>query len=261
MKVNFRNISFLAVVSIITVACSTSKTIRFEVSDEDAIKLYKAQTNHVPVIEKNDIIEITLISSNEKFTKLFSTAVENNIRNQLTYTSGASALKGFLVDQEGYLEVPYAGKVMAHNRTREEVKNEIVEKLKVFITEPIIQLKILNYKVTVLGDVQRPGTFNIPNEKVSFIEALGIAGDVNITANINEVVIYREINDSLTKATIDLNKEDIFYSEYFMLKQNDIIYVPPNKAKTATGRYSPVYIPLLTSISLLLTTINLITTP
>ena len=133
---------------------------------------------------------------------------------------------------EGYLEVPYAGKVLAHNRTREEVKNEIVEKLKVFITEPIIQLKILNYKVTVLGDVQRPGTFNIPNEKVSFIEALGIAGDVNITANINEVVIYREINDSLTKATIDLNKEDIFYSEYFMLKQNDIIYVPPNKAKT-----------------------------
>ena len=99
MKVNFRNISFLAVVSIITVACSTSKTIRFEVSDEDAIKLYKAQTNHVPVIEKNDIIEITLISSNEKFTKLFSTAVENNIRNQLTYTSGASALKGFLVDR------------------------------------------------------------------------------------------------------------------------------------------------------------------
>ena len=68
-------------------------------------------------------------------------------------------------------------------------------------------------------------------KKVSFIEALGIAGDVNITANINEVVIYREINDSLTKATIDLNKEDIFYSEYFMLKQNDIIYVPPNKAK------------------------------
>ena len=79
MKVNFRNISFFDVVSIITVACSTSKTIRFEVSDEDAIKLYKAQTNHIQVIEKNDIIEVTLISSNEKFTKLFSTAVENNI--------------------------------------------------------------------------------------------------------------------------------------------------------------------------------------
>jgi polysaccharide export outer membrane protein len=141
------------------------------------------------------------------------------------------------------------------------VKNEIVDKLKVFITEPIIQLKILNFKVTVLGDVQRPGTFNIPNEKVSFVEALGIAGDVNITANINEVVIYREVNDSLVKASINLNTEDIFYSEYFMLKQNDIIYVPPNKAKIATARYSPVYIPLLTSISLLLTTLNLIITP
>ena len=185
-------------------------------------------------------------------------AVENNVRNQLTYTSGASALKGFLVNQEGFIDVPYVGKVLAHNRNREEVKNEITEKLKVFITEPIVQLKILNFKITVIGDVKRPGTFNIPNEKVSFIEALGIAGDVNITANINDVRIYREINDSLVKAKINLNTEEIFYSEYFMLKQNDIIYIPPNKAKSATARYSPVYIPLLTSFSLLLTTLNLI---
>jgi polysaccharide biosynthesis/export protein len=259
MKVYFRNISYLSILIATLASCSQSKTIRFEASDDvNALKAYKAQSNHVPILEKNDIIEITLISSNEKFTKLFSTAVENNIRNQLTYTSGASALKGFLVDQQGFLEVPYAGKIQAHNRSREEVKNEITEKLKVFITEPIVQLKILNFKITVLGDVQRPGTFNIPNEKISFIEALGIAGDVNITANINEVIIYREINDTLTKAALNLNTEEVFYSDYFMLKQNDIIYIPPNKAKSATARYSPIYIPLLTSISLLLTTLNLL---
>ena len=239
------------------ISCSTTKTIRFE-PDSTVLAAYNSQANHIPVIEKNDIIEIILISSNEKFTKLFSMAVENNVRNQLTYTSGASALKGFLVNQEGFIDVPYVGKVLAHNRNREEVKNEITEKLKVFITEPIVQLKILNFKITVIGDVKRPGTFNIPNEKVSFIEALGIAGDVNITANINDVRIYREINDSLVKAKINLNTEEIFYSEYFMLKQNDIIYIPPNKAKSATARYSPVYIPLLTSFSLLLTTLNLI---
>ena len=98
MKGNFYNISFLTIISIIAMSCSTSKTIRFEVRDSAVLNSYKAQTNHVPVIEKNDIIEITLISSNEKFTKLFSSAVENNIRNQLTYTSGASARKGFLVE-------------------------------------------------------------------------------------------------------------------------------------------------------------------
>lgn len=259
MKVKFLYISLLVFLISVVCSCSSTETIRFEPSEDSSLLTsYRSQANHIPVLEKNDIIEITLISSNEKFTKLFSSAVENNIRNQMTYSSGASALKGFLINKDGFIEVPYAGKVLAHNRTRDEVKNEITEKLKVYITEPIVQLKILNFKITVLGDVKRPGTFNIPNEKVSFIEALGIAGDVNITANINNVRIYREINDSLTKATIDLNTEDIFYSEYFMLKQNDIIYIPPNKAKTATARYSPVYIPLLTSVSLLLTTLNLI---
>ena len=122
----------------------------------------------------------------------------------------------------------------------------------------IIQLKILNFKITVLGDVQRPGTFNIPNEKVSFIEAIGIAGDLNITANMTDVRLYREINDSLQTSHINLNSDEIFYSDFYMLQQNDVIYIPPNKAKSRSSKYSPIYIPLLTSVSLLLTTLNLI---
>ena len=259
MKIKFIYILFTSFLILSGVSCSSSKTIRFEpITDAAILMSYKSQNQHVPIFEKNDIIEITLISSNEKFTKLFSSTVDNNIRNQLNYTSGASALKGFLVNQDGTIEVPYAGKVMAHNRSREDVKNEITEKLKEFITEPVVQLKILNFKITVLGDVKRPGTFNIPNEKISFIEAIGIAGDVNITANMEDVRIFREIHDSLTKTKINLTTEEIFYSDYFMLKQNDVIYIPPNKAKSATARYSPIYIPLLTSVSLLLTTLNLI---
>ena len=240
-------------------SCSIDKTIMFEPSREINIdRTYNAQKNHVPVFQKNDVIKITLISSNEKFTKLFSEATENNVRNQLTYTSGAAALKGFLVDQDGFIDIPFAGKIIAHNRSRDAVRKEITDKLKDYIKEPIIQLKILNYKVTVLGDVQRPGTFNIPNEKVSFIEAIGIAGDLNITANMSNVRIYREINDSLHVSQINLNSDEIFYSDFYMLQQNDVIYIPPNKAKSRSSRYSPIYIPLLTSVSLLLTTLNLI---
>ena len=115
----------------------------------------------------------------------------------------------------------------------------------------------MNFKITVLGDLKNPGTFNIPNEKVSFIEALGIAGDMNITANLSDARIYRETSDSLITRHIDLSTDEIFSSEYFMLKQNDIIYIPPNKTKSRTSKYSPIYIPLLTSVSLLLTTINI----
>ncbi|MEJ6686564.1 MAG: polysaccharide biosynthesis/export family protein [Crocinitomicaceae bacterium] len=243
---------------LIGVSCTPTKTIRFKntIASNDFLA-YKAQTNHVPKFQKNDIIELTLISNNEEFSKLFSSALDNGVRNQQTYTSGVSAMKGFLVQQDGTIDVPYIGKIMVNGRTREDVTLEVTNKLKDFIKEPVIQLKILNFKITVLGDVRNPGTFNIPNEKVSFIEAIGIAGDLNITANIEQVKVYRELNDSLTESIIDLSKNDVFFSPYFMLKQNDIIYIPPNKAKSATARYSPIYIPLLTSVSLLLTTLNL----
>ena len=194
MKIKTLYILSVSILLLTGLSCSSIETIRFEPNLDSSHHVgYKAQTGHQPIFQRNDIIKVTLISSNEKFTKLFSNAVDDNIRNQLTYTSGAAATKGFLVGQDGSIEIPYAGKIIAHNRTREEVRSEIVEKLKVYITEPIIQLKILNYKITVIGDVKSPGTFNIPNEKVTFVEALGIAGDMNITADLSDVRIYREI--------------------------------------------------------------------
>jgi polysaccharide export outer membrane protein len=257
MKIKSLHIFSLTALIFSVLSCTTVETVRFEPSSEKSrLIAYRSQSSYEPVFQKNDIIKVTLISNNENFTKLFSNAVDNNIRNQLTYTSGAAA-KGFLVNQEGFINLPYVGEIMVHDRTREDVEKEITEKLKVYITEPIIQLKILNFKITVLGDFQRPGTFNIPNEKVSFIEAIGIAGDVNITANLSDVHVYREVNDTLQTAHINLNTDELFYSDYFMLKQNDIIFIPPNKTKSRTSKYSPIYIPLLTSVSLLLTTINI----
>tara|TARA_B100001287_G_C22645528_1_gene512469 strand:+ start:744 stop:1526 length:783 start_codon:yes stop_codon:yes gene_type:complete len=240
-------------------SCAPTEIIRFnKKSDSKYSKTYNPQINHQPVFQKNDIIQITLISNNEEFSKLFSTALDNGVRNQQTYTSGVSAMKGFIVQQDGTINVPYVGELVVHNRTREDVIKELSEKLKIYIKEPVVQLKILNFKITVLGDVKNPGTFSIPNEKITFTEALGIAGDLNITADIKEIKVLREKKDFVEEAVIDLSTNELFYSPYFLLKQNDIIYVPPNKAKSRTAKYSPIYIPLLTSISLLLTTINLI---
>jgi len=240
-------------------SCAPNKIIRFnENSNTQNSTSYAPQTNYDPVFQKNDIIQITLISNNEEFSKLFATALENGVRNQQTYTSGISSSKGFIVKQDGTINVPYVGSIFVHNKTREEITYELTDKLKQYIKEPVVQLKILNFKITVLGDVKDPGTFSIPNEKITFVEALGIAGDLNITANIESIKLFREKGTTLNEISIDLSKNDLFYSPYFMLKQNDLIYIPPNKAKSRTAQYSPIYIPLLTSISLLLTTLNLI---
>jgi polysaccharide export outer membrane protein len=261
-RMYFKNVfcnPLVACLLILCTSCSTVDIIRFKKSEGDSqATIFKSHINYVPLFQKNDIIQITLISNNEEFSKLFSTALDNGVRNQQTYTSGVSAMKGFIVQQDGTINVPYVGKITVHDKTREEVIKVLTEKLKVYIKEPVVQLKILNFKITVLGDVKNPGTFSIPNEKITFIEALGIAGDLNITANIKEISIFREERDSILESNIDLSSKSVFYSPYFMLKQNDMIYVPPNKAKSRTAKYSPVYIPLLTSISLLLTTLNLI---
>ena len=121
-----------------------------------------------------------------------------------------------------------------------------------------IEFTILEQKKNKVINENKANKINSEgNEKVSFIEALGIAGDMNITANLSDARIYRETSDSLITRHIDLSTDEIFSSEYFMLKQNDIIYIPPNKTKSRTSKYSPIYIPLLTSVSLLLTTINI----
>jgi polysaccharide export outer membrane protein len=212
------------------------------------------------ILQKNDILEITLITSNEEFSKLFQTALESNVRNQLNYTSGAAAPKGFSINQDGTFDLPYAGKIYAHGKTRDEIKKEIVSKLKEFIIDPVILIKVLNFKISVLGDVKAPGTFNIPNEKVSIIEAIGIANDINITADLKNAVIIRETDSSRIQIKVDLTKKDVFKSDVYFLKQNDIVYIPPNKAKAATSKYSPIYIPLLTSLSIFVTALNLIIT-
>ena len=114
---------------IIVTSCSTVDIIRFKKMDGvDSIKTYKSQLNYVPVFQKNDILQITLISNNEEFSKLFSTALDNGVRNQQTYTSGVSAMKGFIVQQDGTINVPYVGEIIVHNRTREEVTKELTDK-------------------------------------------------------------------------------------------------------------------------------------
>lgn len=248
-------LSLLVIVS----SCNSYKNVTMFQGDFDTTNVL-LHTQKDIILQKNDILEITLITSNEEFSKLFQTALESNVRNQLNYTSGAAAPKGFAINQDGTFDLPYAGKIYAHGKTREEIKKEIVSKLKEFIIDPVILIKVLNFKISVLGDVKSPGTFNIPNEKVSIIEALGIANDINITADIKNTLIIRETDSSRIQIKVDLTKKDVFKSDVYFLKQNDIVYIPPNKAKSATSKYSPVYIPLLTSLSIFVTALNLIIT-
>jgi len=127
--------------------------------------------------------------------------------------------------------MPIVGEVDLKGKPLDSVNTIIENKLIPFLKVPVVQVRILNFRVTVLGDVRSPGTFNIPNEKLSLPEALGIAGDMNISGVRKNVLIIREEEGERKAYRVDLTSKQAFQSPAFYLKQNDIVYVEPNRAQ------------------------------
>ena len=140
-------------------------------------------------------------------------------------------------------------------KKREQIETEITEKLSEYIQNPIVEIQIVNFKVTILGDVKNPGTYNIPNEKMTILELIGIAGDLNITGRRNDLQLIREENGVVKEYIIDLTKKDLLSQEYYFLIQNDIVYVKQNKAKVSNAYVSQLYFPILTGVSVFFNTL------
>ena len=142
-------------------------------------------------------------------------------------------LQQYLVDNEGTINFPVLGELKVGGLTKEETEKMIVEKLKPYIKEvPIVTVRMVNYKISVLGEVGHPGTFTINNEKVNLLEALAMAGDMTVYGLRDNVKLIRENENGKQEIiTLDLNKAETILSPYYFLQQNDVVYVTPNQAK------------------------------
>ena len=153
-------------------------------------------------------------------------ATQNNMA--LNYVTTQPVLQQYLVDNDGNINFPVLGELHVGGLTKKATEQMIVEKLKPYITET----PIVNYKISVIGEVARPGTFTISNEKVNILEALAMAGDMTVYGLRDDVKLIREnANGKQEIIPLDLNKAETILSPYYYLQQNDIIYVTPNKAK------------------------------
>ena len=256
MNCNFLKILFLVLLTLSLFSCKTAeKTLYFqgELSQQN-IQLHE---KFIPLIRINDLLEIKLTASNEEAVKMLTPEIPN-ARSTVTYSSGGVAKGGFLVNSLGEIELPFIGKFVVVNRGREQVDNEIEKKLSEYIQDPIVQIQIINFKVTILGDVKTPGTYNVPNEKMTIIELVGIAGDLNISGKRKEVKIIREENGVLKEYNIDLTQKNIFNQNTYFLQQNDIIYVKPNRAKLSNANVSQIFLPIISTISILLSAISIL---
>ncbi|MGN6566703.1 MAG: polysaccharide biosynthesis/export family protein [Flavipsychrobacter sp.] len=214
-----------------------------------------------PIVQPDDIlaISVTTISSITEKTPLtlFS---EGGTSYGITATTGAAGPaigasgggNAFLVDADGYMDYPVLGKVKAAGLTVRQVKDLLAQKLKDYVKDPVVEARIINYKVTVLGEVAHPGFVVAPNQKISILDALAASGDITITGRKDNVLIIRETEGTREFAHLNLNSINVFSSPYYYLKQNDIVYVQPSRVRRQQSNdfvqfYMPVFTTLLST--------------
>ena len=160
---------------------------------------------------------------------------------------------GYLIDSDGQIELPVLGKISAAGLTKKQLKENLTSTLltRKLLVDPLVDIRFLNFEVTILGEVGGPTVISVPSEKISLIKALGIAGDLTIFGRRDNVLLIREEDGVRKTKHINLTSADFLNSEYYYLKPNDVVYVEPNKSKIAmTGRSQQVLPLVITGISM-----------
>lgn len=214
------------------------------------IKNYSA-----PRIQQDDILSVSVSSLNPESNVLF-----NNVLLPSTGNTNVIADKineGYLVDKNGFINFPVIGKVSLAGLTKEQATEKMTDLIKAHVKNPIVNIRFLNFKVTVIGEVSKPATFTIPTEKITILEALGLAGDMTAYGKRENVLIIREKDGIRSTSRVNLNNKDVLSSPYFYLQQNDIVYVEPDNrvkvADTAPGnRFIGLWAALLSTIAVVI---------
>lgn len=243
----------LLLASLLT-SCATKKEIIYFQDAEDLNSLTNQQTFE-PIIESNDILHIAISSMNEEVLAPFrrNTGLEGNISNS------NEGLQGYLVNADGDIRFPVLGDLSVAGKTRGDAEKALKSKLSEFITDVVVDVRIMNFKVTVLGEVNNPGVYSVPDERVTLPQALGLAGDLSEDGRRENVLVIREVDGKQQVSRIDLTNTAFFTSPYYFLKQNDVVYVEPSLKGVKKSGFIPDVPALLSLFTVVLTSVILLT--
>ena len=239
----------LMIVSFLFASCSTPQHTLYLQDIRDTT--IAVNGNFEPLIQKNDVLQITVSSLNPE------DAIIYNASNTVVPSGGGggassgnmAALGGFLVDQQGLIQYPVLGAVKAEGLTKKGLTNYIHDQLvqRKLLVDPVVSVRFLNYRVTLLGEVTRPTVVNVTNEKISILEAIGMAGDITVYGKKENVLLIRDQEGQRVIKRLNLNDKNILNSPYYYLQSNDVVYVEPNKAKQYSGEKSRLVLPIVFS--------------
>jgi polysaccharide export outer membrane protein len=245
-----------------TSCASTRKSIYFSNLTDTLQSQTIALANFTePLIQNDDILSVNVQTTDPTVTSTLnlSSGSQPEATSQAAVTGGgqATVLRGYLVNKNGEIELPIIGKVSVAGLTTFQAAEQIKQKAAVYYKLPTVEVRFSNFKVSALGEVNKPGVYILPNEKVSILDAISLAGDLTIYGRRDNILVIRDNGGKKEVARLNINSSDIFKSPFYYLKQGDVVYVEPIKAKinSVTNadafRYTTLGISILTLISLL----------
>jgi polysaccharide export outer membrane protein len=219
---------------------------------------------YTTLLKQDDLLLIIVSTPNSGAVKDFNltdfTIVGEGLNSSGAPDAAVAQLRflSYLIDNRGMIQFPVLGPIKLGGLSRSEALDLLKSKLKPYINDPIVTLRVLNFKVTVQGEVMRPGTFNVDTERITLPEALARAGDLTIYGKRVNILIIRDIDGKKSANFVDITKADFINSPFYYLSQNDVVYVEPNKTKMNSSAVGSNVSVILTSVSLLITIVALL---
>ena len=229
MKTLFTPISLKAMVFIgatfLLTSCANKKDIIYFQSEAQLSTVYE---NHVPKIQTNDMLAITVSAADMKATDAFN---QQSVYSAQNSNPNSSYKYLYTVSENGTIDFPVLGTLHLAGKTRNEAISYMKGLLNDYIVDPGVNINFTNFRVSVIGEVNRPGTFTLPNERITLLEALAMAGDLTIQGKRQNVTVIREVDGAKQTHTIDLTTKASLNSPVYYLAQNDVVYVEPNQSR------------------------------
>lgn len=226
----------LSVVAIVVASLCSCRVERHPyVEDAQRDSAVNILQNYEDVILPNDVLGIEVLSLNPEAVQVFNNNVGAviNSKGEAVQMKADYALSGFLVDQQGVIQFPILGRLNVAGVSRDSLARYIRQRIisEGYVSDPVVSVTLNNFRVTVVGEVKKPNQFHAEGARMTLFEALALAGDVTVYGRTDNVMVVREQNGTRQVGEVDLSSKDVFDSPYYYLRQNDIVYVEPNKKR------------------------------
>lgn len=217
----------------LAVSCTTAKDILY-FQNIDQVRPEKIDAKYEPVISKDDKLQIIVSGPDKTVVTPYNFTLSDMLNGGM---SASQSVVPYLVDSSGDIDMPGLGRIHVEGMRRADLVDYITATLKDrgLVKNPVVSVSFLNYKVTVLGEVRNPGTYTVGSERITILQALGLAGDLLITAKRDGIILIRDEDGVQTHFKVDLKDGNLLNSPYFYMHQNDVLYVPQSATRIAQG--------------------------